>query len=79
MSSLDIRILERELDKTRSALSGKQHFINQIKVWLMHEVSHQQTVVDGLTHLSDGTDGICKGRHECAKALLEQIEKWEDE
>lgn len=79
MSSQQIRILERELDVTRSALSGKQHFINQIKVWLMNEISHQQTVVDGLTHITDGTGGICEGRLECAKSLLEQIEKWEDE
>tara|TARA_R100000231_G_scaffold124251_1_gene94496 strand:- start:1294 stop:1431 length:138 start_codon:yes stop_codon:yes gene_type:complete len=45
----------------------------------MNEISHQQTVVDGLTHITDGTGGICEGRLECAKALINQIEKWEDE
>ena len=51
--------------------------INQIKKWLKHEIKHQQPIVDGKEILTDGTEGICEGRHECAKSLLNQIKKWE--
>ena len=31
------------------------------------EVNHQQPIIDGKEILTDGTDGICEGRHECAE------------
>ena len=34
---------------------------------------------DGEEILTDGTDDICEGRHECAEGLLNQIEEWENE
>ncbi len=46
---------------------------NEIKKWLKHEIKHQQPIVDGKEILTDGTEGICEGRHECAKSLLNQI------
>ena len=47
------------------------------KTWLQEEVETWQGVVDGAEVLSDGTGDICKGRYECAKNLLIQIDKWE--
>jgi len=53
--------------------------ISKIKNWLNKEIKYQQPIVDGKVILTDGTDGICEGRHECAKSLLRQIKKWEKE
>lgn len=47
------------------------------KSWLIDEIETWQGVVDGAEVLSDGTGDICKGRHECAKSLLNQINQWE--
>ena len=74
-----IKMLEIERDNLMSAIVQQDAFINKIKSWLVSEVNHQQPIVDGTVILSDGTDGICEGRHECAESLLNQIEKWENE
>ena len=52
--------------------------LSKIKDWLDDEVKYHQPVVDGEVVLSDGTDDICIGRHECAEGLLNQIKIWEE-
>ena len=75
----NIKAIQTERDNLISAINQKDAFIEKIKSWLVSEVNHQQPIVDGTVILSDGTDGICEGRHECAESLLNQIEKWENE
>ena len=53
--------------------------INKIKKWLIDEIVFHQPIEDGDEMLTDGTNDICIGRHECASSLLEQREKWENE
>ena len=53
--------------------------IAKIERWLKHEISHQAPVVDGEEILTDGTEGSCEGRYECAVSLLKQVEKWKKE
>jgi len=74
-----IKMLEIERDNLMSAIVQQDAFINKIKSWLIDEVKHQQPIVDGEEILTDGTDDICEGRHECAEGLLNQIEEWENE
>ena len=47
--------------------------ISNIKQWLTEEVNSKW-----LMH-EPTWDDLCEGRHECAKGLLDQIEKWENE
>jgi len=75
----NLKALEIELGNTRSALDNQAKLIDQIKAWLTEEVNLQQPIIDGEEILTDGTDDICEGRHECADGLLNQIEKWENE
>lgn len=53
--------------------------IKTITKWLKEEVAHCQPVVDGQEQLSDGTEDIVFGRHECAEGLLAKIKQWEKE
>ena len=62
-----------------SVIDQKDAFIKNIKSWLISEINNQQPIVDGEEILTDGTDDICEGRHECAEGLLNQIEEWENE
>ena len=73
-----IKALETERNNLMSAIDQKDAFINKITSWLVSEVNHQPPIIDGKEILTDGTDGICEGRHECAESLLNQIEKWEN-
>jgi len=75
----NIKELQTERDNLMSAIDQKDALINNIKAWLIDEVKHQQPIVDGEEILTDGTDDICEGRHECAEGLLNQIEEWENE
>jgi hypothetical protein len=75
----NIKELQTERDNLMSAIDQKDALINKIKAWLIDEVKHQQPIVDGEEILTDGTDDICEGRHECAEGLLNQIEEWENE
>jgi len=52
--------------------------LNNIKTWLAKEIENQQPVIDGTEILTDGSEGICEGRHECAKSLLDKINQWEN-
>ena len=74
----NIKALQIERDNLMSAIDQKDAFINKIKSWLVSEVNHQQPIIDGKEILTDGTDDICEGRHECAEGLLNQIEEWEN-
>lgn len=74
-----IKMLEIERDNLMSAIVQQDDFIKNIKSWLISEINHQQPIVDGVEILTDGTDMVCEGRHECAESLLNQIEKWENE
>tara|TARA_R100001369_G_C3252738_1_gene156445 strand:- start:168 stop:401 length:234 start_codon:yes stop_codon:yes gene_type:complete len=73
-----IKALQTERDNLMSTIDQKDVFINKIKSWLISEVNHQQPIIDGEEILTDGTDDICEGRHECAEGLLNQIEEWEN-
>ena len=74
----NIKELQTQRDNLMSAIDQKDALINNIKAWLIDEVKHQQPIVDGEEILTDGTDDICEGRHECAEGLLNQIEEWEN-
>ena len=74
----NIKALHTERDNLMSAIDQKDAFINKIKSWLIDEVKYQQPIIDGEEILTDGTDDICEGRHECAEGLLNQIEEWEN-
>jgi len=74
-----IKELETERNNLMSAIDQKDVVINKIKKWLIDEIVFHQPIVDGDEMLTDGTNDICIGRHECASSLLEQIEKWENE
>ena len=73
-----IKELQIERNNLMSVIDQKDAFINKIKSWLIDEVKHQQPIIDGEEILTDGTDDICEGRHECAEGLLNQIEEWEN-
>jgi hypothetical protein len=73
-----IKALHTERDNLMSAIDQKDDLINKIKSWLIDEVKYQQPIIDGEEILTDGTDDICEGRHECAEGLLNQIEEWEN-
>lgn len=53
--------------------------IQKIKSWLKEEIEHNQPVVDGIEIMSDGTEDIIIGRHECAKSLKRMIHLWEND
>jgi len=53
--------------------------IQKIKKWLKEEIEHSQPVVDGEEEMSDGTEDIIIGRHECAKGLKRMINLWEND
>ena len=74
-----IKELETERNNLMSAIDRKDAFINKAKKWLIDEIVFHQPIVDGDEMLTDGTNDICIGRHECASNLLNQIEKWENE
>ena len=74
----NIKALQTERDNLMSVINEKDAFINKIKEWLIDEVNYQQPIIDGEEILTDGTDDICEGRHECADGLLNQIEEWEN-
>ena len=73
-----IKELQIERNNLMSVIDQKDALINKIKSWLIDEVKHQQPIIDGEEILTDGTDDICEGRHECAEGLLNQIEEWEN-
>lgn len=59
-------------------MDNQIEILNNIKTWLAKEIENQQPVIDGTEILTDGSEGICEGRHECAKSLLDQINQWEN-
>ena len=75
----NIKELQTERNNLMSVIDQKDAFIKNIKSWLISEINNQQPIVDGVEILTDGTDMVCEGRHECAESLLNQIEKWENE
>ena len=79
MSNNLIKELDREIDSLRSALSSQVSVRNQIIDWLEDEIEHNEPIINGDEVLTDGTDDIHIGRSECAKALLNQITKFEEE
>ena len=62
-------------------LTEEKIILNKVIEWLQEEVNLNQDIVDAYDNKDDGIttsgdDDICYGRHECAKGLLNQIEKW---
>ena len=72
-----------DLVETIERVSTKVHEIisleKKIEEWLEEEVEHDYRVRYGEEKLSDGTEDIHSGRHECASGLLNQIKKWKKE
>lgn len=68
-----IKELETERENLMSAMGKKDALIAKIQKWLTEEVNSKW-----LMH-EPTWDDLCEGRHECAKGLLDQIEKWENE
>lgn len=51
--------------------SEAKDILKAVKKWLKQEVKQD-------TNATDGTEGICIGRQECAECLLEHIKYLED-
>ena len=47
--------------------------VNSITAWLKDELKHNAEVVNGLEHLTDGTEDIVHGRYEVSRELLHYI------
>jgi hypothetical protein len=47
--------------------------VNSITAWLKDELKHDAEVVNGLEHLTDGTEDIVHGRYEVCRELLHYI------
>ena len=47
--------------------------VNSITAWLKDELKHDAEVVNGLEHLTDGTEDIVHGRYEVSRELLHYI------
>jgi hypothetical protein len=83
MSKHLIKQLDRQIDYLRSQVfyliveEYENGIHKKIINWLEEEIEHNEPVLNGNEELSDGTEDIYKGRSECAKALLQQIKKWE--
>jgi hypothetical protein len=83
MSKHLIKQLDRQIDYLRSQVfyliveEYENGIHKKIINWLEEEIEHNEPVLNGNEELSDGTEDIYKGRSECAKALLNQIKKWE--
>mgnify|MGYP003646727649 CR=1 FL=1 len=65
-------------------LTEEKIILNKVIEWLQEEVNLNQDIVEAHDNNDDdittsGDDDICYGRHECAKGLLNQIEKWSKE
>ena len=74
-----IKQLDREVDSLRSNIGFQVSVRNKIVDWLEGEIEHNEPVINGDEVLTDGTDDIHIGRSDCAKALLNQITKFEEE
>ena len=74
-----VKQLDREIDSLRSALSYQVSVRNQIVDWLEGEIEHNEPVINNIEVVTDGTYNIHVGRTECAKSLLRQIKKFEEE
>ena len=70
-----VETIERVSTKVDDIISLGQ----KIEEWLEEEVEHDYRVRYGEEKLSDGTEDIHSGRHECASGLLNQIKKWKKE
>ena len=47
--------------------------VDSIIAWLKDELKHDAEVVNGLEHLTDGTEDIVHGRYEVCRELLHYI------
>ena len=47
--------------------------VNSITAWLKDELKHDAEIVNGLEHLTDGTEDIVHGRYEVCRDLLHYI------
>jgi hypothetical protein len=47
--------------------------VNSITAWLKDELKHDAEVVNGLEHMTDGTEDIVHGRYEVCRELLHYI------
>ena len=74
-----VKALERELEKTRSALTKQVTIMKKIEEWLEDEVNEKEKYTfDDYENIDDTEVYLFRGRHECAEGLLKQIEKWEE-
>ena len=47
--------------------------VNSITAWLKDELKHDAEIVNGLEHMTDGTEDIVHGRYEVCRELLHYI------
>jgi len=47
--------------------------VNSITTWLKDELKHDAEIVNGLEHMTDGTEDIVHGRYEVCRDLLHYI------
>ena len=79
MSNHLIKKLDREIDFLRSNIGFQVSVYNKIVDWLEGEIEHNEPVINNIEVVTDGTYNIHVGRTECAKSLLRQIKKFEEE
>ena len=65
-------------------MTNEKTILTKAIEWLEEEVKYNQDIADAYENdeeaiTTDGTDDINFGRYECAKGLLNQIEKWGQE
>jgi|TARA_R110002124_G_scaffold145270_7_gene310518 hypothetical protein len=65
-------------------MTNEKTILTKAIEWLEEEVKYNQDIADAYENdeeaiTTDGTDDINFGRYECAKGLLNQIEKWSKE
>ena len=83
-SSTDFRHVSISCDINWHKYSQFMTLILNIRHWLELEIKEHQDCADAHDNgeepiMSDNTDEICVGRHECAESLLNMIGQWENE
>lgn len=73
----EIKVLDNEINNLRNQVFYLNSILDKTTSWLENELEHNEPILSGDEELSDETFDIHVGRNECAKGLLEQIEKWE--
>ena len=74
MKSLKLRTVPMAYVRTNMARPLKyKGMVDNITRWLKDELKHDAEIVNGLDHMTDGTEDIVHGRYEVSRELLNYI------